>query len=95
MTLSELPALKKPAILIPSPYVAENHQYYNAMALAERGAAVCLEEKDLTADRLWEDIVRTALTPDTLRRMGEAAGMAAVLDADERILAVVRDTLKS
>ena len=94
MTLSELPALKKPSILIPSPYVAENHQFYNAMALAERGAAVCLEEKDLTADRLWEEIRSAALSPDTLQRMGEAAGKAAVLDADERILAVVRDTVK-
>ncbi len=95
MTLSELPALKKPAILIPSPYVAENHQYYNAMALAERGAAVCLEEKDLTADRLWEEIARVALSPDALRRMGDAAGEAAVMDADERILAVIRNTLRS
>ena len=94
MTLSELPALKKPSILIPSPYVAENHQFYNAMALAERGAAVCLEEKDLTADRPWEEIRNAALSPDTLQRMGEAAGKAAVLDADERILAVVRDTVK-
>ena len=94
MTLSELPALKKPSILIPSPYVAENHQFYNAMALAERGAAVCLEEKDLTADRLWEEIRSAALSPDTLQRMGEAAGKAAVLDADERILAVVRDSVK-
>ncbi len=94
MTLSELPALKKPAILIPSPYVAENHQFYNAMALAERGAAVCIEEKDLTADRLWEEICRIALSPDRLQRMGNASGEAAVLDADRRILAVVRDVLK-
>lgn len=94
MTLSELPALKKPAILIPSPYVAENHQFYNAMALAERGAAVCIEEKDLTADRLWEEICRIALSPDRLQCMGNASGEVAVLDADRRILAVVRDVLK-
>ncbi len=94
MTLSELPALHKPSILVPSPYVAENHQYYNAMALADRGAAVCVEEKDLTAERLWQEIQRTALSPDTLSRMGEAAGTVAVLDADERILAVIRDVLK-
>lgn len=93
MTLSELPALKKPAILIPSPYVAENHQFYNAMALAERGAAVCLEEKDLTAERLWDEIRRTALSPETLARMAEASGASAVLDADSRIMAVVRQTL--
>ena len=93
LTLSELPAMKKPAILVPSPYVAENHQYYNAMALADRGAAVCIEEKDLTDSRLWDTIEATALQPKTLARMSEAAGEAAVLDAHERIYAVIRETL--
>ena len=93
MTLSELPALGKPSVLVPSPYVAENHQYYNAMALADRGAAVCLEEKDLTADRLWQEIEKTALHPDVLERMGKAAAEAAVTDADERILAVIKNIL--
>lgn len=94
MTLSELPALAKPSILVPSPYVAENHQYYNAMALADRGAAVCLEEKDLTAERLWQEIRDIALSPERLTAMSEAASKAAVLDADERIMAVIRDVLK-
>lgn len=93
MTLSELPAMKKPSILVPSPYVAENHQFYNAMALADRGAAICIEEKDLTEARLWDTIEKTALSPDTLARMGEAAGSAAVLDAHERIYAVVQEAL--
>ncbi|MBR5540512.1 MAG: undecaprenyldiphospho-muramoylpentapeptide beta-N-acetylglucosaminyltransferase [Clostridia bacterium] len=93
MTLSELPAMKKPAILIPSPYVAENHQFYNAMALADRGAAVCIEEKDLTDARLWDTIEKTALSPDSLARMGQAAGEVAVLDAHERIYAVVQEVL--
>ena len=94
MTLSELPAMKKPSILVPSPYVAENHQFYNAMALADRGAALCIEEKDLTDQRLWDTIEKTALSPDTRAKMSEAAGAAAVLDAHERIYAVVRETLE-
>ncbi len=93
MTLSELPAMKKPSVLVPSPYVAENHQFYNAMALADRGAALCIEEKDLTDARLWDTIEKTALSPDTLKSMSEAAGGAAVLDAHERIYAVVREAL--
>ena len=48
ITLSEIQALGKPAILIPSPNVAENHQYHNAMALVNAGAADIIEEKDLT-----------------------------------------------
>ena len=91
MTLSELPAMKKPSVLVPSPYVAENHQFYNAMALADRGAALCIEEKDLTDARLWDTIEKTALSPDTLKSMSEAAGNAAVLDAHDRIYAVVKE----
>lgn len=93
MTLSELPAMGKPAILIPSPYVAENHQYHNAMALVEQGAAVCIEEKDLTADRLQETI--TAITGDSkrLQEMSDHMRRAAVLDADERILSAIRQQL--
>ncbi len=93
MTLSELPALGKPSILIPSPYVAENHQFYNAKALADRGAAVCIEQKDLTPERLWAVLGETVMKPDVLCSMGEAARGAAVLDADRRILTVIRDTL--
>lgn len=93
MTLSELPAMGKPSILIPSPYVAENHQFYNAKALTDRGAALCIEEKDLTGARLWDTIKETALSPDTLGRMGEAAKAAAVTDAADRIYRVICDTV--
>lgn len=93
MTLSELPAAGKPSILIPSPYVAENHQYHNAMALVDKGAAVCIEEKDLTADSLWEAICQLMDTPDKLRRMGENARRAAILDAADRIYGVITKTL--
>ncbi len=45
LTLAELEAEGRAAILIPSPNVAENHQYYNAMELQKAGAAVVIEEK--------------------------------------------------
>ena len=90
MTMSELPVMKKPAILVPSPYVAENHQFYNAKALADRGAAVCIEEKDLTESRLWDTIQEVVSSPLRLQKMGEAAGQAAVTDAADRIFDVIR-----
>ncbi len=93
MTLSELPAAGKPAILIPSPYVAENHQYHNAMVLVEQGAAVCIEEKDLTGDRLWDTVCQLTADPARLKQMAQAMRSAAVLDADERIWQVIRETL--
>lgn len=48
-TLAELTALGIPSILIPSPYVAGNHQFYNASVLVERKAAMMIEEKDLNS----------------------------------------------
>ena len=55
-TLAEITALGIASILVPSPYVANNHQYYNAMALVNKDAAVLLEEKDLTAVSLNDKI---------------------------------------
>lgn len=94
MTLSELPEAGKPSILIPSPYVAENHQYHNAMVLVDRGAAVCIEEKDLTADRLWDDLCAIAGDPARLTQMAQNARDAAAPGADERIFRVIRDKCK-
>lgn len=53
-SLYEIRAMGKASILIPSPYVTENHQYYNALELAERGAAFLIEEKYLTGETLLE-----------------------------------------
>ena len=86
MTLSELPAAGKPSILIPSPYVAENHQFHNAMVLVGRGAALCIEEKDLTADRLWDAICQVTAQPEKLEEMSQHVRDAAILDADVRIM---------
>ena len=47
LTLSELAIVGKPSILIPSPNVAENHQFFNAKTIEEKDACVCIEEKDL------------------------------------------------
>lgn len=52
MTLSEIAALGKAAVIIPSPNVTNNHQYKNAKVLADGGAAVLIEEKDLTGEAL-------------------------------------------
>ncbi len=93
MTLSEIPAAGKPSILIPSPYVAENHQYHNAMALVNKGAAVCIEEKDLTADRLWDAILEITADPDRMRQMAENATSLAIRDADARILAAIQEVI--
>ena len=55
-TLSEIMALKVPSILIPSPYVPNNHQYKNAMDLVKEDAAMLIEEKDLTPEVLMQNV---------------------------------------
>ena len=55
-TLSEIISLEVPTILIPSPYVPDNHQYKNAMDLVNKNAAVLIEEKDLKGSILVNKI---------------------------------------
>ena len=57
-TLSEIIALTVPSILIPSPFVPNNHQYKNAMDLVNNNAALMIEEKDLTFENIDENINR-------------------------------------
>lgn len=85
MTLSEIEAKSKASILIPSPNVAENHQYHNAMALVRRGAAEIIEEKELTGERLWQLVQGILSDPARLSALGENAGKLEIHDANERI----------
>ena len=54
--MSEILSLNLPAIFIPSPYVANNHQYYNALEIKNNGGGELLEEKDLTSEALINKI---------------------------------------
>ena len=85
MTLSELEASGTASILIPSPNVAENHQYHNAMVLQNHDAAVVVQEKELTPQLLRETVQRLTDDPAVLRRLGKNAQAMAILDANERI----------
>ena len=55
-TMSEVVALNIPTIFIPSPYVANNHQYYNALDLVEKNAALLIEEKNISSNVLFDNI---------------------------------------
>ena len=63
LTLAELEAVGRASVLIPSPNVAENHQYYNALELQKAGAAVVIEEKNLTGDGLVKTVETLLTTP--------------------------------
>lgn len=88
-SLSELQALGRASILVPSPYVAENHQYHNAMALVNRGAAIIIEEKDLTYEKMLTTIDELISNRDKLAKIAENAKSMAIDDAREKIAEVI------
>lgn len=93
ITLSEIQAMGKPAILIPSPNVAENHQYHNAMALVNAGAAEIIEESELSGETLMKTVDKMLLNPEQLKTISENSRKMAITDANERIYSIVKKTL--
>lgn len=95
ITLAELATLGKPAILIPSPNVTNNHQYKNAMVVAEAGGAVVIEEKDLTPEVLEKEIEKLIFDKERLDKMSECMKKLAIPDTDDRIYGVVKGVLEA
>jgi len=93
MTLSEIQVKGKPSILIPSPNVAENHQYHNAMALVNQKAALMIEEKDLTPEKLTQAIDSLASDSQKLAEYSENAKKMGISDSSERIYAVIMEVV--
>ena len=94
-SLSEIQALGKPSILVPYPYAAENHQYYNAKTMSDRDAAILIEEKDFTGERLLSEVEKLLSNPERLKKMGENARAMAILDASQRITDCVCKIVKN
>jgi len=94
ITLAELSCMGKPAILIPSPNVTDNHQYKNALVYAENGAAILIEEKDLTSQKLIEEIDKILYDPSKLARMSENMKKMAHPGATDRIWDEIRSIRK-
>lgn len=95
MTLSELEASGTASVLIPSPNVAENHQYHNAMVLQNHDAAVVIEEKNLTPKLLRETVSRLTSDSNALKRLGRNAQKMALIDANERIYQQIMSLFKA
>ncbi|MDO4670271.1 MAG: undecaprenyldiphospho-muramoylpentapeptide beta-N-acetylglucosaminyltransferase [Aerococcus sp.] len=93
-TLTELTALGKPSILIPSPNVTHNHQQFNAETLAHEEAAIMILERELSAERLLATM--TVLMNDKQKRsdMGKRAKEMGVPDASDRLISVIQSLIK-
>ena len=93
-TIGELTALGVPALMVPSPYVANNHQEKNARALEEVGGAVVLLEGDCTAQKLFQETCGILKDEKRLRDMEAAMASLGIRDATERIYDVIKTITK-
>ncbi len=91
-TLAELAAAGRPAILVPYPFAADDHQRLNAEAVEGAGAAVVLLDRDLDGSRLAEAVASLVADPARRRAMGDAARRLARIDAAS-LIADVADAL--
>jgi len=88
-TIAELTYLGKPAVIVPSPNVANNHQEKNARRLEEAGGAVVLDEKDLSGEKLYETVRRLLIDLPGLIRMSQAMKSLGVSDSARRIAEII------
>ncbi len=98
-TLAELTACGKPAILVPYPYAADDHQRHNAMALQRQGAAQVILDADLTGARLYEVLEPLLWKPELLRqqaaqsrRLGRPQAADAIVTACLQLLGRTEDS---
>ncbi|MFO7447475.1 MAG: undecaprenyldiphospho-muramoylpentapeptide beta-N-acetylglucosaminyltransferase [Ignavibacteriaceae bacterium] len=83
-TIAELLVLGLPSVLVPSPNVAENHQFYNAKALADNNAAIIIEDKEIK-DKFFETVVALINDKEKLDELRRNAKVLSKPDAAEVI----------
>lgn len=87
MSLAELTAWGIPAVLVPFPHAAANHQLHNAAALKDAGAARMITESELLPGRLWAEIVTLASDQVVRTELARRAAERGKPDAADRIVA--------
>lgn len=91
--LSEIISLNVASILIPSPYVPDNHQYKNALELKEKNACVLIEEKDLTSEKLVDNIDYLLNNDDYRNKMKENLNQLKVEDSAGKIYDLIKQII--
>ncbi|WP_107667260.1 undecaprenyldiphospho-muramoylpentapeptide beta-N-acetylglucosaminyltransferase [Cyanothece sp. BG0011] len=92
-TLTELAITQTPAILIPYPFAAEDHQSFNAQVFVKAGAAYCYQQKELTDEKLTNLVVDLLKNPDKLKEMSQKSSELAVMDSAEQLAKLIRESL--
>jgi len=92
-TMSEITALELPAIFVPSPYVANNHQYKNAKDLVDNNAGIMLEEKDLNEENLIKLIDETINNKEKIEEIKSNLRKIGIKDSSTRIYQILKDLI--
>jgi UDP-N-acetylglucosamine--N-acetylmuramyl-(pentapeptide) pyrophosphoryl-undecaprenol N-acetylglucosamine transferase len=92
-SLTELAVCGTPAILIPYPFAAEDHQSFNSAVFTEAGAALSFPQSQLTAEMLEKQVLDLLGSKEDLKKMGENAKAIAFPDSADKLAALVRDIL--
>lgn len=90
-TISEITALGLPCIFIPSPYVANNHQYYNALSLKVAGAGLLIEQNELEAKILKEKINHLLNNYQVYQDMKKNLQKLCIKDSSTKIYNILKD----
>lgn len=90
-TIAEITALEVPTIFIPSPYVTNNHQFKNANVLVEKKAALLLEEKDLTIDKLIDTIDKALTNDEEYNKIKKNLNNLGIKDSSIRIYKILKE----
>ena len=85
LSMSEINVAGRPSILIPFPWATDNHQYYNAKSVADRGGAILIEEKDIDIEEIIDIILRYKNNPEELSKMADLSLSCSSGDATEKI----------
>ncbi|MBD2664290.1 UDP-N-acetylglucosamine--N-acetylmuramyl-(pentapeptide) pyrophosphoryl-undecaprenol N-acetylglucosamine transferase [Richelia sinica FACHB-800] len=94
-SLTELAVCGTPAILIPYPFAAEDHQTYNAQVFTKAGAAIAFKQSALTSEILQNQVLQLLQSPTELAKMGERAKAIAVPDSADKLASLVREVLET
>ncbi|MFM8006755.1 MAG: UDP-N-acetylglucosamine--N-acetylmuramyl-(pentapeptide) pyrophosphoryl-undecaprenol N-acetylglucosamine transferase, partial [Dolichospermum sp.] len=94
-SLTELAVCGKPAILIPYPFAAEDHQSYNAKVFTKAGAALSFQQSDLTQEIFTNQVLNLLQNPEKLAKMGENAQAISVRDSADKLANLVRKVMET
>lgn len=94
-SITELAVCGTPAILIPYPYAAEDHQTYNAQVYTTAGAGILFQQKDLTAQKLQTEVLELLRSPEKLQEMSKKAKTIAVPESAQKLAQLVREVVET